>query len=130
MSTFLKMAGGGPGDDEISVDAFMEQAKHYETGGDAADKIWQVINTAFRTHPFGTVRAAELQRWVDSGEYDKILRADYRRRSDAQQPPLSDDYVDAAGYYGDQARDALNTLSGVLDRAREAFNSAFKSSGS
>jgi Zn-dependent protease with chaperone function len=130
MGTFLKMAGGGAGDDDISVDAFMEQAKTYETAGDAADKIWQVINTAFRTHPFGTVRAAELQRWVASGDYDKILRSDYRRRNDAQQPPLSDDYVDAAGYYGDQARDALNTLSGVLDRARDAFNSAFKTNGS
>ena len=32
-----------------------------------------MINTAFRTHPFGTVRAAELQRWVQSGEYDKIV---------------------------------------------------------
>jgi Zn-dependent protease with chaperone function len=129
MSTFLKMAGGGAGEDEISVDAFMEQANTYETGGDAADKIWQVINTAFRTHPFGTVRAAELQRWVGSGEYAKVIGGDYRRRTDTQQPPLSDDYVDAAGYYGDQARDALNTLSGVIDRAREAFNSAFKSTG-
>ena len=126
MSTFLKMAGGGAGDDEISIDAFLEQAETYETTSDFADKVWQVINTAFRTHPFGTVRAAELQRWVKSGDYDKIMGGDYRRRSDAATPPLSDDYVDAAGYYGQQAQGAMNSLNDVLDRARDAFNSAFK----
>jgi len=101
MGTFLKMAGGPAVDDQISIDAFMEQAKTYETSGDFADRVWQVINTAFRTHPFGTVRAAELQRWIDAGDYDKILAGDYRRRS-----------------------------STVIDRARDAFNSAFKGPGS
>jgi hypothetical protein len=128
MSTFLKMAGGGAGEDVISVDAFMVQAKEYETTQDLGDRVWQVINTAFRTHPFGTVRAAELARWVESGGYDKILKGDYRRRSDTATPPLTDDYVDAAGYYGDQAKEAVDTLSGIIDRAKEAFNSAFKPS--
>ncbi len=128
-STFLKMAGGAAGDDEISIDAFLEQAETYETSTDLADKVWQVINTAFRTHPFGTVRAAELQRWVQSGEYDKIIGGDYRRRSDAATPPLSSDYEDAVGYYGAQARGALDSLNEVFDRARDAFNSAFKPSG-
>lgn len=126
--TFMKMAGGKELDDTLSVDAFLEQASHYEGSSDLADKIWQVINTAFRTHPFGTVRAAELQRWVQSGTYDKILAGDYRRRSDAQSPPLSSDIEDAVGYYGEQARGAMDSISGVLDRARDAFNSAFKGS--
>ncbi len=104
----------------------MEQAKAYQTEGDLADKVWQVINTAFRTHPFGTVRAAELQRWIDAGGYDKIVGGDYRRRDDAATPPYSDDFVDAAGYYGDQARGAMETISGVLGRARSAFDDAFR----
>lgn len=127
-STFLKMAGGGAGDDEISVDAFLEQAATYETQGDFADKVWQVINTAFRTHPFGTVRAAELQRWVQGGEYDKIILGDYRRRGDASAPPLSSDIEDAVGYYGQQARGAMDSIESVFDRAKDAFNSAFKGS--
>lgn len=125
MSTFLKMAGGREYDDAIDVDAFMEQARTYETQGDLADKVWQIINTAFRTHPFGTVRAGELQRWIDSGGYDKIVGGDYARRDDAASPPLTDDFVDAAGYYGDQARGAMETISGVIGRARDAFNEAF-----
>lgn len=127
-STFMKMAGGKELDDTLSVDAFLEQASHYEGQSEFADKVWQVINTAFRTHPFGTVRAAELQRWVAAGEYDKILAGDYRRRSDASTPPLSSDIEDAVGYYGEQARGAMDSLNGVFDRARDAFNSAFKGS--
>lgn len=127
-STFMKMAGGKELDDSLSVDAFLEQAAQYETQGDLADKVWQVINTAFRTHPFGTVRAAELQRWVQAGGYDRILAGDYRRRSDASAPPLSSDIEDAVGYYGEQARGAMDSLSGVIDRARDAFNTAFKGS--
>jgi Zn-dependent protease with chaperone function len=126
--TFMKMAGGKELDDTLSVDAFLQQASEYEGSNDVADKIWQVINTAFRTHPFGTVRAAELQRWVQSGTYDKIVAGDYRRRSDAQTPPLSSDIEDAVGYYGEQARGAMDSLGGVFDRARDAFNSAFKGS--
>ncbi|MBV6520628.1 MAG: Protease HtpX [Gemmatimonadaceae bacterium] len=129
MGTFLKMAGGGAGDDTISIEAFKTQAKEYESADDLGDRVWQVINTAFRTHPFGTVRAAELSRWVESGAYAKILSGDYRRRSDTSTPPLADDYADAAGYYGDQARGAVDTLSGILDRAKDAFNTAFKPSG-
>jgi hypothetical protein len=127
--TFLKMAGGGAGDDEISLEAFLEQADTYETQGDLADRVWQVINTAFKTHPFGTVRAAELHRWVKSGAYDKILSGDYPRRGDPG-AKLSDDYVDAAGYYGNQAREAMSQVGDVLARARDAFNSAFRSSDS
>jgi Zn-dependent protease with chaperone function len=126
MRTFLKMAGGAAGDDEISLEAFLEQAETYETQGDLADRVWQVINTAFKTHPFGTVRAAELQRWVKSGAYDKILSGDYPRRGDPGH--LSDDYVDAAGYYGNQARQAMTEVGDVLARARDAFNNAFRPS--
>ena len=129
MRTFLKMAGGGAGDDEISLEAFMEQAEAYETQGDLADRVWQVINTAFKTHPFGTVRAAELQRWVRSGEYERIVNGDYRRRGDADQP-LGDDYAAAAGYYSQQAREAFDQISDVFGRARDAFTSAFRAPGS
>ena len=42
---------------------------------------------------------------------------------------LSDDYVDAAGYYGNQAREAFTQVGDVLSRARDAFNNAFRTSG-
>jgi hypothetical protein len=38
--------------------------------------------------------------------------------------------VDAAGYYGNQAREAFTQVGDVLARARDAFNNAFKTSDS
>ena len=129
MRVFLKLAGGGGGDDEISLDAFLAQAAEYETQGGVADKVWQVINTAFKTHPFGTVRAAELQRWMQTGEYGRILGGDYRRRGSEGDRPLGADYADAAGYYGQQASDVVGSLNDSLARARAAFNQAFRGPG-
>jgi Zn-dependent protease with chaperone function len=126
MRVFLKFAGGGKGDDEIDLDAFLAQAAEYETEGSAWDTVLKFLNTMFRDHPFATVRAAELQRWVNSGEYDRILNGDYPRRGRENQRPLGDDYADAAGYYGQQTRDAITSLSNSLGKARDAFNSAFR----
>jgi Zn-dependent protease with chaperone function len=126
MRLFLKLAGGNPSDDRIDLDAFLAQAAEYETDQGAWDRVWQVLNTAFRTHPFGTVRAAELQRWVQSGEYDRILRGEYPRRGPDEDRPLREDYAAAADYYGSQARDAMDTFNSVLGRARDAFTSAFR----
>ena len=129
MRVFLKFAGGRiePGDDDtISLDAFMTQAAEYEAPGGAIDKIWQLINTAFRTHPFATVRAGELQRWIQSGEYDRILRGDYPRRGSEKTRPLGDDFADAAGYYGGEARETASTFSQSFNRARGAFDEAIR----
>lgn len=126
MRTFLKMAGGGSQGDEINLEEFMTQAAEYETEGNAWDTVLKVLNTAFRDHPFSTVRAAELQRWVQSGGYQTILNGDYPRRGGDGQRPLSQDYSDAANYYGDQARAAVGALAGMFDRARDAFTDAFR----
>ncbi len=126
MRMFMKMAGGGR-INEMDLNAFMVQAKEYETGGDAMDKIAKVLNTLNMTHPFHTLRAAELQHWVESGEYDRILRGEYPRRgTQDERRPLSEDFAEAGKYYGDQAKEAVDTVSEVAKKARDAFMSAFK----
>jgi Zn-dependent protease with chaperone function len=130
MSTFLKMAGDRPrnawDDDPIDLDAFMEQAAEYELGGTGWDTVLKILTTARRDHPFNTVRAAELQRWVASGEYDRILRGDYPRRGTEKARPLGDDYAAAASYYGSETRDVVSkvsaSVSDILGRARDAFD--------
>lgn len=134
MNTFFKMAGGVPGlkdeagsseGDSISLDEYLVQAEEYETGGTAVDTVFKYINTAFQTHPFHTVRVAELHRWVRSGDYHRIVGGDYPRRSQMKRP-LGDDYADAAGYYGDQARSMANQVTDIVRNARDAFNQAFQ----
>ena len=127
LEVFLKMAGGGPGQDTIDLDAFLVQAAEYETDDTLWDKAIKLLNTIRRDHPFATVRAAELQRWIQSGEYDRILRGEYPRRGDpSSQKPLSEDYAEAGAYYGQEMKQTFNetvsTLTGMFDRARDAFN--------
>jgi Zn-dependent protease with chaperone function len=121
----LKLAGGPVLDDAIDLDTFLAQAAEYETMVGPWDKVWQFINTVFRTHPFATVRAGELQRWIQGGAYDRILRGEYIRRGE-EPPPLTDDLKEAGGYYSDRAREAMDAMSDVMSRARDAFNQAWK----
>ena len=74
----------------------------------------EVLLVENRTHPFAVVRAAELRRWVDSGEYTAILGGDLpapggrRRRPRSATPPggrgsYSETFKhsqDAVGKYG------------------------------
>jgi Zn-dependent protease with chaperone function len=124
-SVHLKLAGGPVLDDPIDLDTFLAQAAEYETMAGPWDRVWQFINTVFRTHPFATVRAGELQRWINAGDYDRILAGEYMRRGE-EPPPLTKDFEAAGDYYGDRAREAMNTVGDVMARAREAFNQAWK----
>jgi Zn-dependent protease with chaperone function len=127
MSTEMKLAGGPALGDELRVEEFIRQAEQYETGGGAMDTVFKILNTVMRTHPMHTVRAAELLRWHRSGEYETILSGTYLRRgqSDSDQP-LKDDYVDAAGYYGQKTRETVDTFKDGLNRAKDAVNSAWR----
>src|SRR3982751_309427 len=91
----MKMAGGGRGPGfagQLNVDAFMQQAHEYASSGEGLDVVYKVLSTLALTHPMHTVRAAELQRWVSGGDYDRILRGEYvPRGSEAGERPLRDD---------------------------------------
>jgi len=128
MGMYLKFAGGTDGDDPSSLDEFLVQAEEYEIGGHALDGVLKVLNLLFRSHPFNTARAAELNHWLKSGAYERILAGDYPRRGDDTRP-LGDDVADAADYYGEQSRRAAASVGEVLTRARDAFNSAFRPTG-
>ncbi len=128
MMTFLKVAGGPAHGHAIDLDAFMEQAAEDETQGDAWDKVLQVLNTMFREHPFNTVRAGELQRYIDAGRYDKVIGGEYVRRSE-ERPSAEEvkhDYSEAGAYYADQAKAAAAKATEIIGRAKDAFTDAFK----
>lgn len=53
---------------------FAKQAKEFMTKyGDTTDKIIRNISILDDTHPWTVMRAYELIKWVENGEYDKIL---------------------------------------------------------
>jgi len=130
----MKMAGGGRGEGfagQLNVEAFMQQAHEYAASGEGLDVVYKVLSTLALTHPMHTVRAAELQRWVASGEYDRILRGEYHRRgSDESARPWRDDVAAAGSYYASEAKELAGHLAEAAkraaDRAREAFRNAQK----
>jgi hypothetical protein len=132
----MKMAGGGRGSafaGELNVNAFMEQAHEYVSAGEGLDIVYKLLSTLALTHPMHTVRAAELQRWVTSGEYDRILRGEYvRRGTEASDRPLRDDMGAAGSYYAGEAREiaahVADAAKRAAERARDAFRNAQKQS--
>jgi Zn-dependent protease with chaperone function len=131
----MKMAGGGRGSGfagQLNVDAFMQQAHEYVASREGLDVVYKLLSTLALTHPMHTVRAAELQSWVASGEYDRILRGEYvRRGTEASERPLKDDVAAAGSYYAGEARELAGQLADAAkraaDRAIEAFRNAQKS---
>ena len=123
---FLKMAGGGDMA-QMDLNAFLVQAREYEEGGGALDRIFQILNTLDRTHPFNTLRAAELQRWIEAGNYDRILRGEYTRRGpEAERRPLDRDMDEAREHYTKEAKAIVNDVVDTARRAAQAFADAFK----
>ncbi|GAA2630739.1 M48 family metallopeptidase [Paractinoplanes durhamensis] len=94
----MKLAGGGDLS-QIDTAAFLEQAAEYESGGDLRDSIHKFGMTLGSTHPVPVARAADLRRWVDSGEYARILGGEYPRRDDDGNASVADDVKAAANSY-------------------------------
>jgi Zn-dependent protease with chaperone function len=126
MRMFMKMAGGGD-TKQMDLNAFLEQAKEYEETGGAVDRIFKILNTLDRTHPFNTLRAAELQRWIQAGAFERILNGEYTRRGpDADKRPLETDIDDAREHYMNEAKAVVNDVVDSAKRAAQAFSDAFK----
>jgi Zn-dependent protease with chaperone function len=122
----LKFAGGGDMA-EMDLNAFLVQAKEFEEQGGAIDRIFKILGVLGRSHPFNTVRAAELQRWVEGGHYDRILRDEYPRRGpDAEQRPVDKDVDEAREYYMHEAKAVVDDVVDTAKRAAQAFTDAFK----
>lgn len=88
------MAGGIRGRrDELSVEAFVEQAEEYRSAGGLA-AYYRFMATLGRSHDFPVIRVAELANWHDDGEYQRILDGEYLKVGD---PVSAREDVKAAG---------------------------------
>src|SRR5437667_157949 len=73
------------------------------------------------------LRAAELQRWIEAGVYDSILRGEYTRRGpDAENRPIDKDIDEASAHYMKEAKAVVNDVVDTAKRAAQAFTDAFK----
>lgn len=73
--TMMKLAGGTFAS-KIDYELFLEQARDFQKSYDESklDKFWADIINAGLSHPFPIWRISEILKWVDSGEYDDLMR--------------------------------------------------------
>src|SRR5690606_2396962 len=124
LRTMMKLAGGGT-NEETDLTEFLRQADEYRTGGDLLDSVFKVLNLVAATHPFHVLRAAELRDWVETGEYDRLLRGEYRRRTD-EPPPWTEDLAAALPAYREEAQTLIDQLGEAARRMRDSFAQGFK----
>ncbi|GHF35514.1 peptidase M48 [Streptomyces mashuensis] len=109
----MKLAGGNHLH-EMNVDAFLEQAEEYERGGDLRDSVLKIMNMLPRSHPFATVRAAELKRWAESRDFQRLMDGHYPHRSEDKDASVSDSFRESAQHYADAVRTGKDPLMGLV----------------
>ncbi len=109
----MKLAGGKL-TDEMSIAEFKKQAAEYEAAGDVLDSVLKFQLLLVQSHPLPVLRVVELQKWVDSGKYQKILDGDYERRGDDPEKPWVEDVKDTAQDYRQAYDDSQDPLVATL----------------
>jgi Zn-dependent protease with chaperone function len=124
LHAFLTLAGGGYRE-ETNLNDFLIQADQYRETGDVADVVFKVLNLMGATHPFHVLRAAELRDWIEAGDYDRVLRGEYRRRTDAPSP-YAEDLATAGRAYREDAQSLGRQFTEAMRAARDRFADSMK----
>ncbi|GAB2456258.1 M48 family metallopeptidase [Streptosporangium sandarakinum] len=122
LRALMKLAGGSRLH-EMNIEAFLDQAREYDTAGDVRDGLLKVLNLLGTTHPFAVSRVAELDRWRRSGDYERMLGGDYPRRADDADARITEEIKAAARSYRESWSQSQDPFIGVLrDVAEGAVN--------
>ena len=108
----MQLASGGHLDD-LDPTSFFAQGQEYLDAADLRDSVLKLLLVENQTHPFAVVRAAELRRWVDSGEYTSYVAGAYPRRGTDADAKVSDAAKEAASSYSvafEQTQDVLGKM--------------------
>jgi Zn-dependent protease with chaperone function len=127
----MKLASGGQLG-ELDTTAFLAQGTEYESAGDLRDSVLKLLLLEAQTHPMAVIRAHELRRWVDEGEYTTAVSGDYPKRQDDDNASMSQEAKNAAKSYSDAfsrsqdplaklIRDLGDGLGGVRDWVSSKF---------
>jgi Zn-dependent protease with chaperone function len=104
----LMVIGAGIPADQLNLDAFMTQAMEYESWDDPSDRVRRFFAEINRTHPYAVRRVSEVMKWVQSGDYDRIQRGEYRTRD--QETPVREEAGDAVEFYAERFREIFREM--------------------
>ncbi len=105
--TLMVTAGGLPAD-SLDLDAFMAQAMEYESWEDSHDRVRRFFLEIGATHSYAVRRVSEVMKWIQSGEYDRIVRGEYRRRGDDKD--VREEAGDAMEFYAERFRSLFREI--------------------
>jgi len=121
-SRTLMVLSGGVRSDKLNVDAFLRQGQEYHEWKSSWDRFSRLLTELNLTHSYPVRRVAELMAWVRSGEYDRIIAGDYRKRGDVRTPPR-EEAGEAYEHYRRRFQrffeDAGDTLGKAVDKMSE-----------
>lgn len=109
MRGLMKLAGGNHLH-AMNVDAFLAQAEEYEAGGDLRDSVLKIMNVLPRSHPFAAVRAAELKKWAESRDFQRIMDGHYPRRDEDRDASVTDSFRQSAAAYASDVKNSKDPL--------------------
>ena len=70
----------------------------------------KILNLLPRSHPFTTIRAAELKKWAESRDYQRIMDGHYPRRSEDKDTSVGDSFKESATSYAGDVKDSKDPL--------------------
>jgi Zn-dependent protease with chaperone function len=111
----LMVMAGGTASRRLSLDAFVAQAAEYEDWEPGWDKITRFRIEVLQTHPFAVRRVSEILKWVRSGEYDRIMGGEYRKRSDRVDP--REESAAASEFYAERFRSIFKEFGESVSKA-------------
>jgi Zn-dependent protease with chaperone function len=109
----MKLASGGHLED-LDATSFFAQGTEYSASGDLRDSVLKLLLVEAQSHPFAVVRASELRRWVDAGEYTRVLSGGYPSRTDDADADLSQAAQEAARSYAESFRQSQDIVSKLV----------------
>jgi Zn-dependent protease with chaperone function len=98
----LMVVAGGMSSEKLNLDAFMAQALEYQDWKDPSDRVGRFFREINATHPYSVKRVSEIMKWVQGGEYDRIIRGEYRTRD--EQADVREEAGDAMDFYAERFR--------------------------
>ncbi|HEX5090969.1 MAG TPA: M48 family metallopeptidase [Nocardioides sp.] len=120
----MKLASGSGDLRELDQTSFFAQGQEYLETADLRDSVLKVMLNERASHPYAAVRAAELRRWVDSGDYTAILGGSYPRRDEDAAASMSDAARQAADSYTEAFRSTQDALGKLVHDVAGFFGSA------
>jgi len=102
---------------DLNLDAFMAQAMEYENWDDPSDRVRRFFNELGKTHPDAVRRVSEVMKWVQSGDYDRIIRGEYRTRDQDANANVREEAGDAVEFYAERFRSIFREIGENLNKA-------------